>query len=286
VSTDSGLGLEEEQVERERRRIEPDTGAVTSLLNFDEIDDWEDDGDDSDDGCDHEEGRAQGFNQEWRRAVVKDLASLGAAAIRRRHSQTRADRGGGAGGGGGATTSLSLREVGHIRRVLANAEQEGVGREDCSKVCGVCRAGFPLFRLPAECEVCEQSVCGRCCAQASRTYTSTLYQLRDIPTHLLTPLPPHSTEYSAGNCAGSAPSSPAAARQCLAPRQVLQKGAVDSPAHCPALPAPPPHTSLSLLPPHSRLRGAAILCLPCLDTVKQIIRTQGHNRRLAGSRKL
>ena len=37
VSTDSGLGLEEEEVERERRRIEPDTGAVTSLLNFDEV---------------------------------------------------------------------------------------------------------------------------------------------------------------------------------------------------------------------------------------------------------
>lgn len=85
------------------------------------------------------------------------------------------DCGGGSQPGDG--DSLSLEEIGHIRRAHVKAyieslPEEGPVKKDLqkSKICFQClKTKFGLFSRARRCEVCRQSVCGRCCSRVSAT---------------------------------------------------------------------------------------------------------------------
>ena len=216
------------------------------------------------------------LNTKWRQAIVKDLArhsDKGAPGLGSCDSLDRVL-------GAAADTrqgKLSLREVAHIRRVLARAELEAEASTapdlrlelEAGRLCGVCRrsrlagpASLAITRGRGEaCELCGVLACSGCVARAGRVTADMEYHIRDIPRHLLGPAPaPAAGPGSRHNCAGSAPSSPAPAR------------AAASEAGHESLPLPPLVTSRWSVagPWQPRLEAGVRVCLDCSSMVKQV----------------
>lgn len=218
-------------------------------------------------------------HKKWRQAVIKDITSCSGRSLTRSDSLDgdweRSET--------GQEDRLSLKEVGHIRQVLARAELEAdsgseglVGSVSRGEVCGVCRVSrFSRIRPSVECSLCSQMTCRACLTDMSgRVSRDTTYHISDIPPSLLAPGSLQSDPASCpprDNCAGSAPTSPRPGRQ-----------AEDSPPP-PAPPLlPPPVTSRSSLTGLSRrwslvlwpLQAAdtnrVVICLLCRNIVKQV----------------
>ena len=217
------------------------------------------------------------LNTKWRQAIVKDLArhsDKAAPGLARSDSLDRVL-------GAAADThqgKLSLREVAHIRRVLARAELEAEASTapdlrlelEAGRLCGVCRrsrlagpASLAITRSRGEaCELCGVLACSGCVAHAGRVTADMEYHIRDIPRHLLGPAPaPAAGPGSRHNCAGSAPSSPAPAR------------AAASEAGHESLPLQPPLVTSrwSVAGPwQPRLEAGVRVCLDCSSMIKQV----------------
>jgi len=308
-SADSGVegDVDAENVENEeiseRKVIAPDDFAVRELLNFDEEeeDDYiedESDVDNADSANTHPEARNQSiFNKKWRQAVVKDLTlgkgghSSGSGIVRSDSLDKVLTT-----PGDGIDVQLSLKEVGHIRRVLARAELETSGmsaemRSDLEqgRVCAVChKTRFGRLSRGRRCELCSVVVCAKCVDTASRVSGETMYDITDIPRHLLSPssLTSDDTCRSRHNCAGSAPNSPCMRRSADA---TCSPGEDDI-GHVSFPLQPPPVTSRSTLPRRwsmatwsgqdSRVKDLVNVCLHCKNMIKQILRTKGYNKRM------
>merc|ERR1712227_61483 len=306
-SADSGVGADnienqddhEECNEIEQRRvIKPDDVAVRELLNFDEEEEdeyFEEESDIDEDDAQNRMGEARNqsvFNKKWRQAIVKDLTrsnSVGRSGQQQSPSSslsrsdsldqvlTSAVEQG--------NVKLSLKEVGHIRRVLARAELETSQLSvdlktdlESGRVCGVCRR----TRFG---RITRGVTCNRCVVTDSRVASDTMYDITDIPKHLLAPdtdpadLGGHRGRH---NCAGSAPNSP----------QTSRRSEAGGPSDNLSLPLQPPLvTSRSTIPrrwsmvmwPRLDLqpREASItVCLLCKNMIKQILRTKGYNKRM------
>jgi len=190
-SADSGVGADnienqddhEECNEIEQRRvIKPDDVAVRELLNFDEEEEdeyFEEESDIDEDDAQNRLGEARNqsvFNKKWRQAIVKDLTrsnSVGRSGQQQSHSSslnrsdsldqvlTSAVEQG--------NVKLSLKEVGHIRRVLARAELETSQLSadlktdlETGRVCGVCRrTRFGRMTRGVTCDLCRVNTCNR-----------------------------------------------------------------------------------------------------------------------------
>jgi len=314
-SADSGVGADnienqddhEECSEIEQRRlIKPDDVAVRELLNFDEEEEdeyFEEESDiDEDDAQKRlgEAGNPSVFNKKWRQAIVKDLTrsnSRGRSGQQQQSSLTRSDsldqvltsavdQG---------NVKLSLQEVGHIRRVLARAELETSQLSadlktdlESGRVCGVCkRTRFGRLTRGVTCDLCRLNTCSRCVVIDSRVASDTMYDLTDIPKHLLAPDTDPADLGSQGgrhNCAGSAPNSP----------QNSRRSAAGGPSDDLSLPLQPPLvTSRSTIPrrwsmvmwprpdlQQPREAASITVCLLCKNMIKQILRTKGYNKRM------
>ena len=60
----------------------------------------------------------------------------------------------------------------HVKAYIESLPDEGPVKKDLqkSKICFQClKTKFGLFSRPRWCEVCRQSVCGRCCSRVSAT---------------------------------------------------------------------------------------------------------------------
>ena len=165
------------------------------------------------------------YNKKWRQAIVKDLtlrksSGDGGQPLTRSDSLDQVL----SAAGDKSEVKLSLREVGHIRRVLARAELEASHLEpevklevEAGRVCGVCHAqrlGSGLIRgRGVTCELCRVMACSSCVEVTARLSRDTEYNIQDIPRHLLAPEVTTEDVGTRHNCAGSAPSSPQASRR-------------------------------------------------------------------------
>jgi len=320
-SADSGVGADadtvidnqddsQEYIENERRVIKPDDIAVRQLLNFDEEEEdeyYEEESDfDEDDAQNRsKEVRNQSlYNKKWRQAIVKDLTRSNTTVNVRTgtgHSPpglTRSDSLDQVLTSDQSDVKLSLREVGHIRRVLARAELETchVSPElrsdlEAGHACAVChKTRFGRLSRGMTCDLCSVKVCNRCVDTASRVSSDTLYDITDIPQHLLAPatlMQDMSGDNTRHNCAGSAPNSPQTRRSCDDTSEDVSgdqvSGQISLPLH------PPPVTSRSTLPRRWSMamwsrqehhEDMIRVCLLCKNMIKQILRTKGYNKRM------
>jgi len=321
-SADSGVegDVDAENVENqddneeisERKVIAPDDFAVRELLNFDEEeeDDYledESDVENADSANTHPEARNQSvFNKKWRQAVVKDLTlgkggqSSGPGIVRSDSLDQVLTT-----AGDGGDVQLSLKEVGHIRRVLARAELEASGMSaemrmdlEQGRVCAVChKTRFGRLSRGRRCELCSVVVCTKCVDTASRVSGETKYDITDIPRHLLSPSTLTSSDTcskSRHNCAGSAPNSPRMRRSADATctRVEEEHGHVSLPLQPPTVTSRSALAGLgrSTLPRRwsmatwsgqdTRVQHVVNVCLQCKNMIKQILRTKGYNKRM------
>ena len=167
------------------------------------------------------------YNRKWRQAIVKDLTLRNSTGdggqpltLTRSDSLDRVL----SAAGDKSEVKLSLREVGHIRRVLARAELEASHLEpevklevEAGRVCGVCHAqrlgGGVIRGRGVTCELCRVMACSACVEVTARVNRDTEYHIQDIPRHLLAPEVTTEDVVTRHNCAGSAPSSPHASRR-------------------------------------------------------------------------
>ena len=245
-----------------------------------EEDGLEEEDSDSDDNSAKETDN-QGFNDKWRQTVVKDLTRWQGSVISRCDSldqvlDTSDD-------GGKDGVKLSLKEIGHIRRVLARAELEtdnvssGLRYDlDNGRVCGVCTlTRFGVLTRGWPCDLCSVVSCSGCIDTASRLDTDTVYNIGDIPRHLLAPNTDHPSD-TPHNCAGSAPNSPPSHRK-------HDHASGVEPLSLPPL-QPPPVTSRSTLPRRwsmmvrPRHQDNITMCLHCKNMIKQVTTRKSHDK--------
>ena len=256
---------------------------------FQEEEDEYNDSDTDDDEAQNrsKEARNQSlFNKRWRQAIVKDLTRQNTGdggQLTRSDSLDQVLRG----QGDNSEVKLSLREVGHIRRVLARAELEAsiiepeVKQEvEAGRVCGVCHAqrlgGGVIRGRGVACELCRVMACSGCVEVTARVSRDTEYHIQDIPRHLLAPeaadLEATEDAGTRHNCAGSAPSSPRASR-----RSGEDTGHMSPPLQ------PPRVTSRTTLPRRWSMvtwprrtqaeEDGVTVCLHCKSMVKQVTTT-------------
>ena len=218
---------------------------------------------------------------DWRQSVVKDLTQQCARSpvISRSDSLDQVltgDQGRG---------ELSLQEISHIRRVLARAELEHTVSSDLrydldnGRVCGLCHVTrFGVISRSTQCQLCSVVTCSRCCDTVTRLDTETLYNIDDIPPHLLAPATQDSAHNditaSRHNCAGSAPNTPPTARRISDDDDDddCEDRFMSLPLHPPAV------TSRSALPRRWSMVGGGrpentVVCLQCKNMIKQVITT-------------
>ena len=245
-----------------------------------EEDDYnESDTDDDDAQNRSKEARNQSlYNKKWRQAIVKDLTRQKAGDGGHLTRSDSLDQVLSA-SGDKSEVKLSLREVGHIRRVLARAELEASHIEpevklevEAGRVCGVChvqRLGGGVIRgRGVTCDLCRVMACSGCVEVTARVSRDTEYNIQDIPRHLLAP---EATEEAGTrhNCAGSAPNSPRASR-----RSDEDTGHMSLPLQ------PPLVTSRTTLPRRWSMvtwprrpqpeEDRVTVCLHCKSMVKQV----------------
>jgi len=301
-SADSGVGADTLEIqddndqddisETERRVIRPDDFAVRELLNFDEEeeDDYNESDTDDDDDARNRSKEARNpslYNKKWRQAIVKDLTlrnntGEGGQPLTRSDSLDRVL----SAAGDKSEVKLSLREVGHIRRVLARAELEASHLEpevklevEAGRVCGVCHAqrlgGGVIRGRGLACELCRVMACSACVEVTARVSRDTEYHIQDIPRHLLAPEVTTEDVVTRHNCAGSAPSSPQASRRS----DEVTGGHMSLPLQPPLVTSR--RWSMVIWPRRTQQEEDRLtVCLLCKSMVKQILRTKGYNTRM------
>ena len=226
------------------------------------------------------------FNKKWRQAIVKDLTRQNTGDGGQLTRSDSLDRVLSA-AGDKTEVKLSLREVGHIRRVLARAELEASHVEpevrlgvEAGRVCGVChvqRLGGGLIRgRGVTCELCRVTACSGCVEVTARLSRDTEYNIQDIPRHLLAPeagdLEVTEEAGTRHNCAGSAPSSPRASRRSEEARSHTGHTGDMSPPLQPPLVTSRRWSMVTWPRRIQAEEGRLTVCLHCKSMVKQVNR--------------